>query len=871
MTSLRRSTFLRPALILGAAWLCSFWPAAVRADTPITSCGEITQSGNYILSTDLANSSTSVPCLAIHDVSNVQLNCQSHSVSSNNPDGAIELNNVSNFSISQCNLVQLSPTTSYAVALFIRNSHDGTLSYNSIQGARVNNGTPVDSSYNLQVSRNQFTLGYDQWYAHDNVIQNNIFNIPSINGPGSSDGVGSNWGARNQILNNTINGGWDSIPRLSPLGLDDGILLSNEDSDLIENNHISNTWDAGIETENVISSLTISGNDITNCMQVAIGGWYGNSWLGNHVLNNNADHVPSLFKFLFAGALQPYQTNVYFLNNDFEGNVLHTTSHLNWTSPFSDFNISAPLPSDTFVLGNNRLANNNFGTADLAPDFYPASMIVDGGGNICAPPSTTQGYPIVCNSAGPPPPLGTDFVTSVASWGTSRNNFDGWVGMEVQVGSSPLTVSYLGRLYLPDNKNYAHEIKFVLASTGQDVPGGAVLLIPSGTPNEFSYKALEPPVILAPHTLYYLVSSEQSLGDSWYDQDHTVLATTPDASILGPVSEAASTANAWNVAASAQHSHVPVDFRYQILLSTPNLSVNPTGLSFTASAGGSSAAPQFVTLSNAGAAASNWSVTLDPTALWLTVPTSSGSVTAHGGTQQVQINTAVGALAAGTYTGTLMFTDQSGTPLSVAVTLVVTVLSIPLAPPDLSSIDGKIVTLQDTLSLNYSGPVSGFNWEFDRLEGSSTGISGVSRSVAPSDAVVKIPSTSPRLRLAGLALIPGPYTLRVQVQNGVQSSAWATASITLVSADLAGARIWPNPFRASRGDRAIIFDQLPAGATVKIFTLSARHVITLQAPAGSATWSVTNDSGDKVASGIYLYLITDNQGNKTRGQLTVIR
>jgi hypothetical protein len=59
--------------------------------------------------------------------------------------------------------------------------------------------------------------------------------------------------------------------------------------------------------------------------------------------------------------------------------------------------------------------------------------------------------------------------------------------------------------------------------------------------------------------------------------------------------------------------------------------------------------------------------------------------------------------------------------------------------------------------------------------------------------------------------------------------------------DLAGMRVYPNPWRASRD----------AG--------------------GKAPWNLANDSGARVASGIYLYLITDGQGNKTRGKFTVIR
>ena len=69
----------------------------------------------------------------------------------------------------------------------------------------------------------------------------------------------------------------------------------------------------------------------------------------------------------------------------------------------------------------------------------------------------------------------------------------------------------------------------------------------------------------------------------------------------------------------------------------------------------------------------------------------------------------------------------------------------------------------------------------------------------------------------------------------------------------------------------ITFDQMALGATVKIFTVSGHLVKTLTPAVNSVTWDLTNDSGDKVASGVYLYLITDGQGNKARGKLAVIK
>jgi hypothetical protein len=86
------------------------------------------------------------------------------------------------------------------------------------------------------------------------------------------------------------------------------------------------------------------------------------------------------------------------------------------------------------------------------------------------------------------------------------------------------------------------------------------------------------------------------------------------------------------------------------------------------------------------------------------------------------------------------------------------------------------------------------------------------------------------------------------------------------------ARVSPDPWRSDRHSGVpITFDQLTPGSTVKIFTVSARWVCTLSAPAGFVNWDLKNDDGKMVASGIYLYLITDNQGNKTTGKFAIIR
>jgi hypothetical protein len=132
---------------------------------------------------------------------------------------------------------------------------------------------------------------------------------------------------------------------------------------------------------------------------------------------------------------------------------------------------------------------------------------------------------------------------------------------------------------------------------------------------------------------------------------------------------------------------------------------------------------------------------------------------------------------------------------------------------------------------------------------------------------------SPALSLAPLGVSPGPYTIQVVAVNKAgQASAPGTATVTLVGTDLNAVRVYPNPWRSDRHEGLpITFDHLTLGSTIKLFDMAGRWVKTLTPSSDSVTWDRTNDSGDTVASGLYLYLVTDNQGNKTRGKLSIIK
>lgn len=192
------------------------------------------------------------------------------------------------------------------------------------------------------------------------------------------------------------------------------------------------------------------------------------------------------------------------------------------------------------------------------------------------------------------------------------------------------------------------------------------------------------------------------------------------------------------------------------------------------------------------------------------------------------------------------------------------ILSLPAMLP----INSKI-----TLSYPSGYSIDHFQWTFTPQASIQSGSQSYERSTsAASSAGISFPTSGVEADLSQQALQLGTYQISVvAVDSSGDPSQPGTATVTLVESNLSAIRVYPNPFRASRGDQSITFDQMAAGSTVKIFTVSARLVTTLEAPRGSVSWMLANDSGERVASGIYLYLITDTQGNKTRGKFTVIR
>ncbi|MFI0721019.1 hypothetical protein [Streptomyces sp. NPDC021224] len=156
---------------------------------------------------------------------------------------------------------------------------------------------------------------------------------------------------------------------------------------------------------------------------------------------------------------------------------------------------------------------------------------------------------------------GTPLVTSDTP-GTLRNDYSDFVGMSFTTGASPVTVTELGRKYVPGNSQ-VHVVKLMKADGSELV--SVHLDMAAGSPDAagYTYTPVPEQMTLAPHTTYYVLSSELSGGDRWYDADSAV-TTSGAATVGGGVYRQLDADNnpVYHPYGTAGHGYGPVNLRY---------------------------------------------------------------------------------------------------------------------------------------------------------------------------------------------------------------------------------------------------------------------------------------------------------------------
>jgi parallel beta-helix repeat protein len=367
-----------------------------KAQTPISACTTITQSGNYQLTADLPL--TSGDCLVVQNASNVTIDGAGHHINVPGDVAGVHVKNSSSVTVEN---IQFDGYYTTSLSLFV----EGSQNVNVLTSTFNNAGLYADSNsstfivqQNPSLTNSPILSSATPTYILNNTIKNN-------DGQNRASGIQIKGGSGHFIWNNHLDGGWNQTypaPGQNFTGTDDGIILWDVSNAYIANNYIANVWDTGIESVGALSGTTITGNNISGAGYCGIGGWWGSggggdytgsaSFTGNTVSNNTVDHSPFLFAMGGSGTS--------FLNNSFSNNSLTAQTVVYPSDGAGLIN----FPSSGSLASNNTFTGNNFGVNGAGPYLVPESAIIDGGGNKCMGVPSSQpnpsSYPLHCS---PPP------------------------------------------------------------------------------------------------------------------------------------------------------------------------------------------------------------------------------------------------------------------------------------------------------------------------------------------------------------------------------------------------------------------------------------------------------------------------------------
>ena len=141
--------------------------------------------------------------------------------------------------------------------------------------------------------------------------------------------------------------------------------------------------------------------------------------------------------------------------------------------------------------------------------------------------------------------------------GTLRNDFTGPVGMQFTTGTNPITVTYLGRIFVAGNTG-THTVGIYSTGSGTPLKSCAVTTS-AGTADGlgFEYCKLSSAYTLSANTTYVIASTETTNGDQWYDYNTTVSVGT--GTVVG---RAYYYNGSWQLGGGGAVAYVPVNLVY---------------------------------------------------------------------------------------------------------------------------------------------------------------------------------------------------------------------------------------------------------------------------------------------------------------------
>ncbi len=119
--------------------------------------------------------------------------------------------------------------------------------------------------------------------------------------------------------------------------------------------------------------------------------------------------------------------------------------------------------------------------------------------------------------------------------------------------------------------------------------------------------------------------------------------------------------------------------------------------------------------------------------------------------------------------------------------------------------------------------------------------------------------------------------------NGTWNYTVTPAGATLAYVAMAAKRIsafdevtaikaYPNPYRAD-DHTVVVFEGLTEQATIRLYSMRGVLIKTIRKDdsSGTAFWNVDDEEGNKVPSGLYIYVAEGTKGSRQRGKVAIIR
>jgi hypothetical protein len=179
-----------------------------------------------------------------------------------------------------------------------------------------------------------------------------------------------------------------------------------------------------------------------------------------------------------------------------------------------------------------------------------------------------------------------------------------------------------------------------------------------------------------------------------------------------------------------------------------------------------------------------------------------------------------------------------------------------------------------SFELTYSEPMSESVLDIARYRMTPVGEVVSLESLTPEHTILRL-SLDERWPIGAVGRSLTLHVTNVFSEEGIAlDSSNGVALLEAIAPSLDDVYVYPNPYKGigANGTNCVMFAGLTRNAKVYIFSLEGRKLKTLEGvnSAGGLSWCLDNDEGDQVASGIYLYTVTDGAQTR-RGKLAVLR